>query len=222
MVAKQQIPDSVRVRHILVATHQQDPNAGTLVRVRDDSGAIKRLDSAITLIKSGKSFDSVVVQYSDDPGSKGNGGVYDYFPSGQMDEAFNNFSFTGKPGDTKTVQTVYGYHYVEILGQRGSETGYKIAYLSKPIAASQETDNAASNAASQFGASSRSQKDFEANAKKQHVTVLPSQEFKENDFSIPGLGESRALVRWAYDNKPGAISEPMNISDNYVVAMLTG
>jgi peptidyl-prolyl cis-trans isomerase D len=57
--------------------------------------------------------------------------------------------------------------------------------------------------------------------KKQNVTVLPSQEFKQNDFSIPGLGESRTLVRWAYDNKPGAISEPMNINDNYVVAMLT-
>jgi len=221
MVAKQQIPDSAKVRHILVATHQQDPNTGTLVRIRDDSSAIKRLDSAVALIKSGKSFDSVVVQYSDDPGSKDKGGVYDYFPSGQMDEGFNNFSFTGKPGETKTVQTVYGYHYVEILGQRGGETGYKIAYLSKPIVASPETDNAASNNASQFAAVSRNQKDFEANAKKQNVTVLPSQEFKQNDFSIPGLGESRTLVRWAYDNKPGAISEPMNINDNYVVAMLT-
>jgi len=222
MVAKQQIPDSVKVRHILVATHQQDQNTGSLVRVRDDSSAMKRLDSAIALIKSGKSFDSVVVQYTDDPGSKDKGGVYDYFPSGQMDEAFNDFSFTGKPGETKTVQTVYGYHYVEILGQRGGQTGYKIAYLSKPITASQETDNAASNAASQFAASSRTQQDFAANAKKQNITVLPSQEFKQNDFSIPGLGESRALVRWAYDNKPGAISEPMNIDNNYVVAMLTG
>jgi peptidyl-prolyl cis-trans isomerase D len=174
---KQQIPDSAKVRHILVATHQQDPNTGTLVRIRDDSSAIKRLDSAVALIKSGKSFDSVVVQYSDDPGSKDKGGVYDYFPSGQMDEGFNNFSFTGKPGETKTVQTVYGYHYVEILGQRGGETGYKIAYLSKPIVASPETDNAASNNASQFAAVSRNQKDFEANAKKA----------KCNRFTVSGI-----------------------------------
>lgn len=222
MVAKQTIPDSAKVRHILVATHQQDPNTGTLVRVRDDSAAMKRLDSAIALIKSGASFDSVATKYSDDPGSKDKGGVYDYFPSGQMDEAFNGFAFTGKVGEAKTVQTVYGYHYVEILGQHGSETGYKIAYLSKPINASPETDNAASNAASQFAASSRNQKDFEATAKKMNMTVLPSQEFKQNDFSVPGLGESRELIRWAYDNKPGAVSQPININDNYVVAMLTG
>lgn len=74
MVAKQQIPDSATVRHILVATHQQDPNSGTLVRVRDDSAAQKRLDSAIALIKSGVPFDSVTAKYSDDPGSKDRGG----------------------------------------------------------------------------------------------------------------------------------------------------
>jgi len=223
LIAKQQMPDSAKVRHILVATHQQDPNSGQLVATgRDDSAALKRLDSAIALIKSGASFDSVVAKYSDDPGSKDKGGVYDYFPSGQMDPAFNDFAFTGKPGETKTVKTVFGYHYMEILGQRGSETGYKIAYLSKPIVASTETDNAASNAASQFAAISRDQKAFEANAKKENIPVLASQEFKENDFTIPGLGESRELVKWAYDNKVGTVSEPQNINDNYVVALLTG
>lgn len=222
LIAKQTIPDSARVRHILVATHQQDQNTGSLTRVRDDSAALKRLDSAIALIKSGVSFDSVVLKYSDDPGSKDRGGVYDNFPSGQMDEAFNDFSFGGKVGETKTVHTVFGYHYVEILGQTGSEAGYKIAYLAKPINASPETDNAASNAASQFAASSRNQKEFEANAKQKNLVILPSQDFKENDFSIPALGESRELVRWAYDGKPGAISDPIDVNDNYVVAMLTG
>ncbi len=222
MVSKQQIPDSATVRHILVATHQQDQNNGTLVRVRDDSAAIKRLDSAIALIKSGASFDSVVAKYSDDPGSRNNGGRYNNFPSGQMDEGFNDFAFTGHVGETKTVHTVFGYHYVEILGQKGSETGYKIAYLSKPVDASSETDNAANNAASQFAASSRNQQKFVANAQAQKLLVMPSQEIKENDFSLPGLGESRELVRWIYDNKVGAVSEPINIQNNYVVAMLTG
>jgi peptidyl-prolyl cis-trans isomerase D len=138
-----------------------------------------------------------------------------------MDAAFNDFAFTGHVGETKTVQSVYGYHYIQILGQKGSETGYKIAYLSKPIVASTETDNTASNAASQFAATSRNQKDFEANAKKQNLPVLPSQEFGQNDFSIPGLGESRELVRWAYDNKPGEVSEPMDVNDNYIVAIIT-
>ena len=222
MVSKQQIPDSASVRHILVATHQQDQNTGTLIRVRDDSAAMKRLDSAIALVKSGVSFDSVAAKYSDDPGSKSNGGRYNNFPSGQMDENFNDFAFTGHVGQTKTVHTVFGYHYVEILGQKGSETGYKIAYMSKPIEASAETDNAANNAASQFAAASRNQEKFTTNAKTQKLLIIPSQEIKENDFTVPGLGESRELVKWIYDNKTGAVSDPVNIQNNYVVAMLTG
>lgn len=222
MVAKQVIPDSVKVRHILVATRQQDPNSGQFVAVLDDSAALKRLDSAIAMVKSGGSFDSAVIKYSDDGGSKNMGGVYDYFASGKMDAAFNNFAFTGHTGETKTVQTFYGYHYVEILGQKGSESAYKIAYLTKPIVASAETDNTVSNAASQFAASSQNQKDFDANAKKQNLIVLTSTEFRQNDFSINSLGESRELVRWAYDHKPGEVSSPFNINDNYVVAMLTG
>lgn len=220
LVAAQPIPDSAKVRHILVATHQQDQNTGSLMRVRDDSSAMKRLDSAIALLKSGTPFDSVVLKYSDDPGSQNTGGVYN-FPSGQMDDAFNDFSFTGKPGETKVVHTVFGYHYIEILGQTGSETGYKIAYLSKPITASSETDNAASNAAAQFAANSRNSKEFEANAKKQNLTVTTSPEFAENDFTIPGVGESRTLVRWAYDNKVGDISDPENVDNKYIVAMIS-
>lgn len=221
MVAEQPIPDSAKVRHILVATHQQDQNTGNLMRVRDDSAAMKRLDSAIALLKSGTPFDSVVLKYSDDPGSKNTGGVYNNFPSGQMDESFNDFSFTGKPGETKVVHTVFGYHYVEILSQTGSTTGYKIAYLSKPITASSETDNAASNAAAQFSANSRNSKEFQANAKKQNLTITTSPEFAENDFNIPGVGESRTLVKWAYDNSVGDISDPENVDSKYIVAMVS-
>ena len=50
---------------------------------------------------------------------------------------------------------------------------------------------------------------------------MPSQEIKENDFTIPGLGESREMVKWIYDNKVGTISEPVNIQNIYVVAMIT-
>src|SRR5438045_5563356 len=114
MVDKKDLPDSVKVRHILVATQQQD-QSGQSYRIRDDKDEKKRLDSAIALISSGQNFDSVCAKYSDDPGSKDKGGVYDYFASGRMAEEFNDFVFTGKPGDKKVVQTPYGVHYIEIL-----------------------------------------------------------------------------------------------------------
>ena len=65
----------------------------------------------------------------------------------------STISFYRKAGRQKVVQTSYGYHYIEILGQKGSETGYNIAHLAKPIVASQETVDAANTAATQFAAS---------------------------------------------------------------------
>ncbi len=220
MAGIKQLPDSVRVRHILVATHQQQ-QSGEMMRTRDDSTARKTLDSAISQINMGKNFDSVCAKYSEDPGSKDKGGVYDYFQSGKMVDAFNDFCFTGKVGEKRVVQTPYGFHYIEILGQKGNTPAYKIAYISKPVITSQETVNAANTAATQFAATSRNRKDFDTNAARLNLKTVSAGDIKENDFNIPGMGESRQLVKWIYENKPGAVSEPVQVDEKYIAAIIT-
>lgn len=42
------------------------------------------------------------------------------------------------------------------------------------------------------------------------------------DYQIPGLGASRAFVKWIFNNKVGSVSEPMTVGDQYVVALITG
>jgi peptidyl-prolyl cis-trans isomerase D len=222
VVATKQIPDSAKVRHILISTHQQDPNTGVLVRVREDSVARKIMDTVEASIKNGKNFDSVCLKYSEDGGSKVKGGVYDYFASARMVPAFNDFSFDKPVGSKGVIHTEYGFHYVEVLGQKGSGPGYKIAYLSKPIIVSNETDAAANSAASQFAGTSRNKKQFDDNAAKLNKPWAPSGEIKENDFTIPGLGESRQLVRWIYEHNMGDVNDqPIRIGDKYVVAIVT-
>ncbi len=222
IVGVQSIPDSVKVRHILVSTHQQDQQQGGLYRVRDDSAAFKRLDTALAELRTGKSFDSVCVKYSEDPGSNAKGGVYDYFPSGRMDAAFNDFCFTGAVGQTKVVKTAYGYHYIEILGQKGSSAGYNIAYLSKAILVGSETEDKASTNSAKFASASKDFASFEANAKKENMLPVPVPELKKSDFSIPGTQDTRNIVRWAFENKVGTISEPFNVGDKIIIACITG
>ena len=81
---------------------------------------------------------------SDDQGTRAKGGDLGFFPQGQMVKEFNDFSFNGKKGDKKIVRTQFGYHYIEIMDQKGFEPAYKIAYLSKKIEPSTETDATAS------------------------------------------------------------------------------
>ena len=216
LIATRQMPDTVTVRHILIGT--VDPQSGQ--RMRADSTAKNLADSIQNAIKKGSSFDSLVVKFSDD-GSKTKGGVYDNVSSGQMVPTFNDFIFGGKPGDKGIVKTDFGYHYIEILSQKGSSTAYKIAYLAKPVLASTETISAASTAAIQFAATSKNKKLFDENALKLNKPTSVSGEIKENDFSISGLGKSRQLIRWIYEHETGDVSEPTEIGEKYVVAVIT-
>ncbi|HEY0298940.1 MAG TPA: peptidylprolyl isomerase [Arachidicoccus sp.] len=220
MISKVAMPDSVKVRHILVGTAQQDPQSGQYVQVRSDSDALKRLDSAIAAIKAGASFDSIAQKYSDDGGSATKGGVIDYFTSGQMLPEFNDFAFTAKTGDTKVVRTQVGYHYIEILGQTGATEGYKIASVSKSIDAAQTTIDSVDNVASSFVAANQTQKDFEASAQKKSLTVIPVPGLKENDYQVGNFGANRELIKWAYTHKVGEVSQPVHIGTNVIVATL--
>lgn len=216
MVGIKEWPDSTKVRHILIAT--ADPRSGQVIR--EDSLGKKLIDSIETAIKGGADFAALTTKYSDDPGSKDKGGVYDFFPQGKMVIAFNDFAFDKPVGSKGVIKTDYGYHYVEVLAQKNLNPVYKIAYLAKPIMASNETVSAASTAAAQFASVSKSPKEFNANALKENRQVLTANDIKQNDFSVVGLGSNRQLVRWVYEHSPGDVSEPMETGDRYIVAMV--
>ena len=77
------LPDTVKVRHILIATQQQT-QTGEMVPVREDAVAKHLIDSIQTLLTSGTPFDSLVAKFSEDPGSKSTGGVYDNVTTRKM------------------------------------------------------------------------------------------------------------------------------------------
>ncbi|HEY4336760.1 MAG TPA: SurA N-terminal domain-containing protein [Puia sp.] len=210
------LPDSARARHILIAT--VDSRSGqTLV---EDSVARKRIDSIKTALENGANWDSVALKISDDPGSKEKGGDLGYFTSDRMVKEFSDYCFNGKKGEKKIVKSQLGYHYIEILDQKNFEPAYKIAYLSRKIDASQETDQAAFGLASQFAGQSRDAKAFEENVQKQGLNKQIAPDLAPAESNIPALGTNRPLVQWAYKADLGNVSEPFTIGDRYVVAEL--
>lgn len=217
-------PDTVNVRHILVATTQRDPQSGQSIPIRDTASAKKLIDSIQTAIRTGSNFDTLVAKLSDDPGSKEKGGVYENITAGGMVPEFNDFIF-GNPTDTKgIVKTDFGYHYIEILSQKGGSAAYKIAYLPLPIEASQETDANASNEATLFAGNSRDQKSFDANIAKlqsKGINKAFAPDITPNGYQVPGLGVSRAFVKSIYDADLGEVLQPERVGENYVVAMVT-
>jgi peptidyl-prolyl cis-trans isomerase D len=213
-----QVPDSVQARHILVATVDMQ----TRQPLMEDSVAKKKIDSIRNLIeKGGQRFDSLAAHLSDDKSSAVKGGSVGWFGPNMMVKEFQDFAFGHKVGDKGVVKTQFGWHYIEVTGQKNFEPGDKVAYLSRKIEASRETDQAASGLASQFAGESRDARAFEDNLQKRHLQRLVAPDITPGAINIIGVGPNRQLVRWIYDAELGNVSEPFPIGDKYVVALLT-
>ena len=216
MIGKKSLPDSASVRHILITTKNDQNQAG-----REDGVAKILIDSIKNAITGGATFDSLVVKYSEDGGSKANGGIYEMFPQANMVKPFNDFSFENPVGSRGVVKTEFGYHYIEVLKQTSPSPAYNIAYLTLPIVASKETTTTAQTTAAKFAADSKDQKSFNANALKLNKQAVPATNIKAYDFNIQGLGETREIVRWVFEKKVNDVSEPIEVGDAYIVANIT-
>lgn len=218
MIGSKFLPDSVKARHILISLMDLQ----TQQAIRTDSAAKTLADSIKNAIAGGASFAELALKYSDDPGSKEQGGELNYFANGQMVKEFNDFCFEGKTGDKGVVKTQFGYHFIEVEDQKNFETAYKIAYLAKPIEPSKETDDAASAAATKFASESRTEKAFDESVTRNKLNKRIADNVKEMDYQVAGLPASRSFVKWIYENKPGTVSDPVSVGDQYVVAVITG
>jgi peptidyl-prolyl cis-trans isomerase D len=212
MLDRKTMPDTVKVRHILISTQQGIT----------DSVAKNRIDSIERAVRGGADFRALVTQYSDDPGSKASGGEYDVTPATPFVKEFKDFAFDGSKGQMKVVKTQFGYHLIEILDQKNFGPALKVAYLSKPVEASKETDSKAYAAASEFAGQNRDQKTFDKNVQAKGYNKRLADNLRPMDFVIPGVGQARELVRWAYEAKKGDVSSVFTFEDKYVVAVLTG
>lgn len=223
MLGTTTMPDTVKVRHILISNNPTDAN-GQPLPSRDSATAYNLTDSLRKAIAAGANFDSLVVKFSDDGGSKATGGVYDNVYSGRMVAPFNDAIFMNPVGYKGIVKTEFGFHYVEVLSQKGGGTGYKIAYLPKEIVPSQQTDGDALNEATKFAADSRDgvafDANFEKNLKNKGYNKATSPDITENSAQAQGVGFSREFVRKVYEGQLGEVLKPVKVGQNYIVAVV--
>lgn len=216
-INKRTLPDSVKCRHILVAT--TNPQSGTGL---PDSIAKKKVDSIAAAVATGANFAQLAAQFSDDPGSKDKGGEYDFSLENfsNLARPFAEFIFYQQKNSKSVVKTEFGYHYIEVLDQKNASEAYKFAYLKKRILPGQETTDKAGADATKFAAAVTDKKSFEKYIKEQKLTPR-SAEFKTTDYTITGLGNARQLIRWAFENEEGSVSNIENIGDYVIIALVT-
>jgi peptidyl-prolyl cis-trans isomerase SurA len=114
-----------------------------VIRPRPDSLAVVRAyhlaDSLYIAIKNGADFAALAKRYSDDPGSRDQGGELGYFRRGQMLPAFDRVAFALKPGAiSPPVETPFGFHIIQVERADPSEVQARHILIAPVVTAANE------------------------------------------------------------------------------------
>ena len=215
------LPDSIKCRHILLGTI----NPQTQQPLMDDSTAHRIADSISVAIAHGANFDSLDEKYSTDEAAKKDNGVMTFdlmtIEGDGFAKEFGDFLLNDKGETKKVVHTQFGWHYIEILDKRDLQPTYKVAYMAKEIAPSDETINAANTAAIKLSGIAKDEKSFNDYVAKNGLKkVTVPNVIKENDYQLGSLQDARTIIKWAFDAKEGQVSDPFSVKDDYIVAIV--
>lgn len=101
------LPERLKVRHILIKTTDKSP--------ADLAKAQATAADVLKQIKAGGNFGELAKKYSDDPGSKVNGGELGFIVRGQTVKEFEASAFSLKPNEiSELVKTEFGYHILQL------------------------------------------------------------------------------------------------------------
>jgi parvulin-like peptidyl-prolyl isomerase len=97
-------------RHILFLTEGKTEE--------EKADILKRMEDLLARARSGEDFASLAKEYTEDPGSKETGGLYENFGRGYMVKAFEDAAFSVPIGEiSDVVETEYGYHIIQVISR---------------------------------------------------------------------------------------------------------
>ena len=99
------------MRHILLLTQGKTD--------QEKAEARTKIEDILAKAKAGADFAELAKQYSEDTGSKDNGGLYENFPRGQMVKPFEDAAFSVPVGEfSGVVETDFGYHILKVVDRK--------------------------------------------------------------------------------------------------------
>jgi peptidyl-prolyl cis-trans isomerase D len=120
------------------------------------------------------------------------------------------------------VKSLYGTHLVKVTEKTGNVEKYKIADIDMTVSPSSKTYSNIYNELNQFVSKNNSMAKLEENAKEAGYNLISGATVTTDDQLLGSIKNSRPVIRWAFQNDKGSISEIFECSDKFVVAAVEG
>lgn len=197
--------DSVKLRHIVL---------------EPDSEA--KADSIINAIKGGLSFADAAREHSLAQQTAAAGGEVGWITRDMVGSEISEPAFSKGNNEIFKVSSMQGIQIFQVMEKTPARPKVKLAILERKVTPSNQSYSQLFNEAKQFAAASTDQKKFEELAKEKGYVIRPSAGLNKNSENVDMIPQSRQVVRWAFENGKGKVSDVFDCDrDTYVVAVVT-
>lgn len=206
-----QVPDEVKVRHILI---QVPPDADA----KTDAAAKQKAEDILKQLKAGANFAELAKKYSDDPGSKAQGGELGMIQRGVTVPAFENVAFSLKPGQlSDVVKTQFGYHIMQVEAKDTAHLKPLDEVKTQILATLTREKEAQQEAAyAQQMASEAARSSLASTAAAHHLQLVTTDYLQQNAV-VPGLADGTKLLSSAFSAQKGGAPQVASIGEGYAI-----
>jgi len=208
-----QTPEQIRASHILLNLAD-----------KDEASVRKQAESILQQVKAGADFAELAKKFSEDPGTRDNGGDLDYFSRGRMVPDFEMAAFALQPGQVSDlVRTQFGLHIIKLVDKRPAvtrafeEVQPQIEEQLRAQRAGEQLTARAAELANRIDDPS----DLDTVGRESGFTVTESDFFSRQD-AIPGLGVAPQVAAAAFELQDGQVSAAIESPRGPVFITLAG
>jgi peptidyl-prolyl cis-trans isomerase D len=214
------VSEEVSVRHILVKTPAPGPDGK--VDPKGVEAARARAQDILQQLQAGADFAALAGKYSEDPGSKDKGGLYEHVERGRMVAEFDKAAFSLPPGQLSgLVQTSYGFHILRVESHQQArlksldEVRGDIEPMVRQEKAVRVLENLVRNLESEGKTMGLDQA-----ATKRGLNVVTTDYFSRSD-SLPGVGTSPDFMEAVFAARKDAPPALARVEQGYALAQVT-
>ena len=206
-----QVPEEVRVRHILIKV-PSNANAQTV------AAAKAKAEDILKQIKAGGNFAELAKKYSDDPGSKTQGGELGFIQHGATVPAFDQAAFSLQPGQlSQVIRTQFGFHILQVEEKQPAHL--KSVDEVHDLILANLTQQAQAKAAQEYAAKLQAQAQqvgLQKMAEQNHLQVVTTDPLQQSGV-VSGLADGSQLLKGAFATKPGAAPQSASTGEGYAI-----
>lgn len=197
--------DSVKLRHIFLTTQDE-----------------AKTDSIVKAIKSGANFGELAQKFSAVKETAAHGGEIGWLTQNMqgMDKDLSTKAFAAGTNDVFTVKNAQGTQIMQVMEKTPARRKVSMGILQIKVNASNVTVSHIYNNAKQFAAELSGDK-FSKKAEEKGYVVRTASDVLKSTEKIADLDNSRQIVRWAFENKKGTVSDVYDCNGQFVVATIT-